>query len=198
MKSSNFIRGVWVSLLFFGFQVGVQASPMTLDLEHTRVTFKVAHLVVSTVSGNFTSFGGGGDFDQKKPENLKIDAYVDVGSITTNNPKRDKHLKSEDFFDAQKFSKMILRTIKNKHGIKIGENKYSIPMELTIRDAKKEIPVIFEYEGKIVTDGKERHAFQLHAKIKRQDFGIVFNNLADDVPLVGDKVDIDVVGEAYR
>jgi polyisoprenoid-binding protein YceI len=74
-----------------------------LDPTHSAVTFGVRHLMVSTVHGRFGSVQGTLSFDPKKPELTEISASVDVNSIDTNDAKRDAHLKSADFFDAEKY-----------------------------------------------------------------------------------------------
>ncbi len=100
-----------VAVMLMSVSSVVWGADYTVDKDHSRVGFSVRHLV-GHVSGNFRDFSGTFKFDPKKVGASLADFTIDVGSINTDNEKRDAHLKSPDFFDAAKFQKMTFVTKK--------------------------------------------------------------------------------------
>ncbi len=147
------------------------------DKAHTTVGFSVTHLVITDVEGKFKKFGGkvitnGDDF-----ENAQVEFWADVNSISTENKKRDKHLKSDDFFNAEKFPKL---TFKSKSFKKVGENKYKLVGDLTIRDKTKEVELDVTHNGTIKDPwGGTRAGFKIYGEINRFDFGLKWNKLME-------------------
>ena len=164
-----------------------------IDDVHTNVDFEVAHLTFSTVRGSFRKFGGEVIFDQKKKEPLKVNAWVEVNSIDTRNEKRDTHLKSADFFDAQKYSKIILKSTSIKRE---SDNKFKMLADFTLHGVTKSVSFDLEYKGTINAFEKERIAYTATTKINRKDYGVSFSHLADSVPVVGDEVTLLIAGQA--
>lgn len=171
------------------------AEPLKLDAAHSTVGFKIKHLVISTVNGRFNKFEGSAEFDEKtgKVENLKV--KIDVASIDTNEPKRDQHLRSKDFFDIEKFPEIEFigrkATYKNNKPVQIAG-------DLTIHGVTKPTTLSLEFKG-IVTDPWEtrRGAFEASGTINRKDFGLTWNKSLDaGGVMIADEVKLVIEGEA--
>ena len=173
----------------------LQAAKYAIDADHTTVSFEVAHLVVSSVEGNFKKLGGDSNFDPAAIEKAELDAWVDVASVNTDNEKRDKHLRSDDFFAAAKFPKI---TLKSKKIEKKSDKNFIMTGALSIHGVTKDVPFDCTYKGAVKAWGKDRVAFKCVGKIVRQDFGMSFGTLADATPVVGDEVEIKVTVEAIK
>lgn len=171
------------------------AGEYKLDESHTQVGFKIKHLVISTVSGRFNKFAGGFKFDPQtgKLEDLKV--AIEAASIDTNEPERDKHLKSADFFDVDKFPKLTFESKK----ISSKNNKPSqIEGDLTIHGVKKTVTLEVDYKGS-ATDpwGNESVAFEASTSVNRKDFGLKWNKSLDKGGvMIADDVKIVIEGEA--
>lgn len=173
----------------------VWANNYKLDESHTQVGFKIKHLVISTVSGRFNKFSGAFEFDPKKGEVRALNVEIDSTSIDTNEPDRDKHLKSADFFDVEKFPKL---TFVSKKTTTKGNKPAKIEGDLTIHGIKKPVTLNVEYLG-TTTDpwGNERIAFEASTQVNRKDFGLKWNkNLDAGGVMIADDVKIIIDGEA--
>lgn len=168
-----------------------------VDQSHTSVTFGVRHMMVSTVRGHFQKVSGTVSWDPQNPEASSANLVVDIASIDTREPKRDEHLRSADFFDAEKFPTMTFRSTKvTKKG-----DDYELAGKLTIKDVTK--PVTFT-----VTDVTGEHAdpwgglrmgASAKTKIKRSDFGMTWNAALEAGGIVvGDEVKIELEVELQR
>ncbi len=113
-----------------------QKTGWTLDKAHSSVGFSVKHMVVSEVTGNFKEFDVSFTSTKSDFTDASVDATIKVASINTDNEKRDGHLKTDDFFNAEKFP---LITFKSTSFEKVGDNKYKITGDLTIRDITKKV-----------------------------------------------------------
>ena len=107
-----------------------------IDPTHSEVQFKITHLVISTVTGNFNSYEGHIETDGQNFEGSSARFEADVDSISTNNEDRDEHLKGEDFFDANNNPKL---TFKSTSFEKVSDSEYKLTGELTMRDTTKEV-----------------------------------------------------------
>ena len=175
--------------------VSARAESYKLDESHTTIGFKVKHLVISTVTGRFNKFEGSGSFDEKSKTLKDLKATIQVASIDTNEPDRDKHLKSADFFNADKFP-TITAEIKTASFSKGDES--TLKLKLKIRDVTKDIDFATKFLG-TVTDpwGNKRLAFEGRGKINRKDFGVSWNKTLDKRGvMVDDMVEIFIEGEA--
>lgn len=173
----------------------VWAGTYKLDESHTQVGFKIKHLVISTVSGRFNKFAGNFEFDLKKGEIKGLNVDIEASSIDTNEPDRDKHLKSPDFFDVEKFPKLTF--VAKKTVTK--ENKPSkIEGELTIHGIKKAVTLDVDYKGSTIDPwGNERIAFEATTQVNRKDYGLKWNkNLDKGGVMIADDVKILIEGEA--
>ncbi len=145
-------------------------STYKIDPAHSEITFKVKHLMITNVTGSFTKFDATLESDKEDFSDAKISFDADVASITTNNEQRDTHLKSEDFFAAEKFPKL---SFVSTSFTKKGEDAYKLTGDLTIRDTTKTVELDVEYGG-TVTDpwGQVKAGFEINGKINRKEFGL--------------------------
>lgn len=160
-----------------------------IDPAHTQVIFKVKHFGISTVSGRFDSFEGSYVFDNDDLNRSSVNAKIDATSINTNNEKRDNHLKSPDFLNAEKHSEILFvsREIKDVDS----DGEFVILGDLTINGVTKPVELEAELGGVVEKDpwGNKRSAFTATGEINRKDFGIQYNKLMDTGGLVvGDEV----------
>ena len=161
----------------------------TIDPSHSEIQFKVRHLMVSYVTGQFTQFNAtvetiGDDFTT-----AKVKFTADVNSISTNNEQRDAHLKNNDFFDAENHPELKFESEKIE---KISDDEYTVEGILTIRGISKKVALSAEYGG-IMTDpwGNRRTGFTITGKINRKDFGVSFGMVSETGGvLLGDDVKI--------
>jgi polyisoprenoid-binding protein YceI len=143
----------------------------TLDPTHSEITFKVKHLMISNVKGEFQKFDIIVDGDDITK--AQIDVNIDAASINTNSPDRDTHLKSADFFDAEKYPTL---NFKGKGLTPVSGDEYTITGDLTMRGVTK--PVTFNVElGGTSKDpwGNEKQGYSVEGKINRKDFGLNWN-----------------------
>jgi len=173
-----------------------QASTWNIDSAHTRAGFSVKHLVISDVKGEFTKTTGKAVLDEKDLAKSTVEASIAVASVDTREPKRDGHLKSADFFDAEKFPLITFKSTKVEPA---ADGKLKVEGNLTIRGTTK--PVTLDGElTKTITDpwGNERRGFSATTKVNRRDFGVSWGGVSDASPVVGDEVRIDIQAELVK
>ena len=148
-----------------------------IDPTHSEIQFKVKHLVISTVTGSFKSFRGSIETTGETFENANINFEADVDSIDTNNTDRDTHLKSDDFFNAEKFPKLSFKSSSFK---KVDDDAYELSGELTIRDVTKTVTLNAKYGG-TVTDpyGQTKAGFEITGKLNRKEFNLTWNAVTE-------------------
>ena len=144
-----------------------------LDPTHSELLFKVKHLMITNVKGEFRSFNAsleslGDDFSK-----ATVSATVDADSIFTNNTDRDNHLKSADFFDVENHKAL---TFEGTSFTKLDEDNYQLKGNLTIKDVTKEISLDVEFGG-LAKDpwGNEKAGFSISGKFNRKDWGLNWN-----------------------
>jgi len=175
-----------IQKLTLSFALGLSSlfgADFIVDPTHSSIDFKVRHMMVSNTKGSFSDFLGTFSYDNKSRRLLALDGVVKIASVDTKDTKRDKHLRSAEFFDAQNFPTMHMQFIK--------QNKDRVAVDLTIKDVTKR--VIFEMEdaSDIVKDpwGGRRAGFALRGKINRQDFNMKFSELMETgAVMVGNEV----------
>lgn len=169
----------------------------TVDRAHSNVEFRVKHLMISTVRGNFRDFEASLRIDQEHPENSSVTASIDVASIDTNEEGRDAHLRSDDFFNAERFPKITFqsRKVESPDG-----SRFTMTGDLTIRDVTRPVTLEGALEGRIVDPrGNERAAFSATAEISRKEFGVRWNQVLETGGVtVSDKVQIILYIEAIK
>lgn len=152
-------------------------SQYQLDPMHSEVSFKVRHLMISTVSGSFSKFNAGFTSDKEDFSDAIINFEAEIDSISTNNSQRDEHLKSADFFDAANHPKLTFSSTAFKH---ISGNNYELHGNLNMRGTVHPIVLHVEYSGKM-TDfyGNEKHGFEINGKINRKEFGLTWDAVTE-------------------
>jgi polyisoprenoid-binding protein YceI len=171
------------------------ASTVTVwdvDPAHSHAQFKVRHLMISNVKGEFTKLSGSARIDSGDITRSSIEASIDVTSISTRDPQRDGHLKSPDFFDVEKYSTITFRSTQISRN---PDGGIEATGDLTIHGVTK--PVVFEVDGPTPETkdpwGNTRIGVEATTSIDRKDFGLTWNsNLETGGVLVGDKVAITV------
>jgi polyisoprenoid-binding protein YceI len=152
-------------------------STYKIDPAHSEITFKVKHLMITNVTGSFTKFDATMESEAADFSDAKISFEADVDSITTHNEQRDGHLKSDDFFAADKFPKL---SFVSKSFTKKSDDQYKLTGDLTIRDTTKTIDLDVELGG-AVTDpyGQQKAGFEVNGKINRKDYGLTWGAVTE-------------------
>lgn len=165
-----------------------------IDPMHSKVSFEIPHLVISTVEGSFKEFDGSVQLDENFQKS-SVKAKVTMASIDTGFGKRDDHLKSADFFDVAKYPLMQFQST----AIKGQPQSFQMVGDLTIRGIKRKVTFEGQYLG-AVTDGygQRKVAFQAKTRINRKDFGLTWNQAVEVGPVVGDEVTIELRVQAAR
>lgn len=160
----------------------------SIDVAHSKVGFEIPHLVISSVDGRFTSFAGEVTLD-KEFKKSKVETTVEVKSIDTGVTKRDDHLRSADFFDAEKFPQMSFKSTK----IEGSEKSFKLTGDLKIRDVTKQVTFNGKFLGSVKDgSGNQKVAFQATTEINRKDFGLKWSAMVEAGPMVGDKLTIEL------
>ena len=169
----------------------------SVDPTHTQVAFAVRHLMIATVRGSFKDVQGTVRIDAADPSRAAVDVRVNIGSIDTREPQRDAHLKSADFFDAERFPVMTFRGGRLTGGI---DGNFKLAGDLTIRDVTREVVFDVTPEGRGMDPwGNERAGFSATAKISRGEFGLKWNQaLETGGVVVGDEVRISIDVELVK
>jgi len=159
----------------------------SIDPMHSEVQFKVKHLVISTVTGFFKSFEGSLETASEDFSNAKISFSLDIDSIDTNQSQRDAHLKSADFFDAEKFPKITFNSTSFE---KTGDEEYSLVGDLEIKGVKKSVTLAAEYGGSTADFyGNTKAGFEVSGKISRKEFGLTWEGVTEaGSVVVGDDI----------
>ena len=162
-----------------------------IDASHSTIEFSVKHMMIATVRGRFTTFDGALVLDEQNPERSVVEGSVQAASIDTNDPKRDAHLRSPDFFDVEKFPLMSYRA---KSIRRVQGNDFKVAGDMTIKNATREVTFDVTYEGDNKDPwGGRRRAFTAHTSLARKDFDLTWNvALETGGWLVGDQVKINV------
>lgn len=181
------LRPVLASLALLVVASAAFAAPakFTIDKSHTEIGFDVRHFFTK-VHGRFNDFQGTILFDEKDPSAISVEASAVAASISTDNERRDGHLRSADFFDVEKYPTV---TFKSTKVTPAGKNKYKIAGDFTMRGVTK--PVVFDAEflGSGNVGRGTKAGFSATATINRKDFGILWNKTLDNGGvMLGDEV----------
>lgn len=143
-----------------------------IDPTHSEVSFKVKHMMISTVTGHFESFSGTVETEDEQFTDANVEFTIDVDSINTKNADRDGHLKSEDFFAADQHPKIAFKSKSFDGSNLVGD--------LTIRDITKEVALDVDFNGVAVDPyGQTKAGFEVEGKINRKDFGLSWNAVTE-------------------
>ena len=169
----------------------------TIDAAHTEVNFAVRHMMISNVRGQFQKFSGTIDFDETNPANTTVAVQIDVASLNTRDEKRDAHLKSPDFFDAEQYPHITFQStrvdVKDKtHAMLYGD--------LVIRNLPHEVALDVEFNGLAKSPwGTTNAGFTAKAQIKRKNWGLTWNvALETGGWLVGDDIQLSIELEIVK
>lgn len=166
------------------------AIKWTVDPTHSDVEFKVKHLVISTVTGKFTSFNGTLESESETDfSGAKVEFSIDADSVDTSMKDRDGHLKSADFFDAEKYPEL---TFKSTSFTKKSGDDYILVGDITIKDVTKEISFDVELGGTAEDAyGNFKAGFEASSKISRKAFGLTWSAVTEaGSVVVGDDIKI--------
>jgi polyisoprenoid-binding protein YceI len=168
-----------------------------IDSAHSEIGFSVRHMMISTVRGRFEKFSGTINFDEAAPANTTVDVQIEAASVNTKEAQRDGHLKSPDFFDAEKYPYM---TFKSKQVKVVDRQHAKLTGDLTIRDVTKEAVLDVEYAGQAKSPwGTTSAGFSAQTKINREDWGLTYNQaLETGGVLVGKDINISIEVEIVR
>jgi polyisoprenoid-binding protein YceI len=170
-----------------------QAGSYAVDPVHSYIGFRVTHLGIAKVRGQFNEFAGKVEFDPADPGSFKAQATIRVASLDTANEMRDKHVKGEDFFDAAKFPEITFVTQKvEKRG-----DQWVLVGTFTLRGVSKDLRLPLTVEGPAVgPQDRKRIGFSTTAKVNRRDFGVGSDKASDK--LVGNEVELNIDLEAVE
>ncbi len=168
--------------------VFAQNSTWTIDKVHSKIGFSVSHMVVSETEGVFKDYTG--TVISKSPDfnGAEVTFTAKVASIDTDNERRDNHLRSPDFFDAEKFPEITFKGNLVKEG-----NRYKLKGDFTMKGVTKKVEFDVVYGGTIDTGRGVKAGFKVTGVINRQDYGVAWaNKLASGEMVVGDLVTLNI------
>ncbi|MDQ6771429.1 MAG: YceI family protein [Candidatus Dormibacteraeota bacterium] len=166
-----------------------------IDPAHTNVGFSAKHMAITTVRGHFGEVTGWFEADRSDPSTLKGEVTIKVESITTNQPQRDGHLRSPDFFDAATYPSLVFRPTSAE---KRGEDTYTVTGDLTIRDVTKPITLQVSFEGEAAdfqNPDAKRVGVEATGQLDRMEYGLNWDGLAGAIPLAGHTIKLQVEAE---
>ncbi len=167
----------------------------SIDPVHSSVGFKVKHLF-SFVEGRFNDIHGTITGDPAKPESGQVSVEIKAASIDTHEPKRDAHLRSPDFFDADKFPAL---TFTSKSVKLTGKDTADVTGDLTMHGVTKEVVLKTQFVGKGPGQDKKIHTgWEAKTDLKRSDYGLTWSKLVEGTQVVGDAISIDLQIDAVQ
>jgi len=184
MKRFMFVLGFLVSAV----PLFAQTAGWKLDRAHSGMSFSIKHMVISEVTGNFKDYDIAVTSSKDDFSDLAVTATIKVASINTENERRDKHLKSDDFFNAEKFPeiKFVSTSVE-----KAGEKNFKINGDLTIRDVTKKVTFDAVYNGSLKTQRGTLAAWKATTAINRFDYNLKWSRAIEIGGLVvGETVNI--------
>ena len=195
------MRTLFIALI--GLLVTVSSAPAAatswkIDPDHAQVGFKVRHLMVSNVRGNFDKVAGTVQIDEADISRSTVNVTIDTSSVNTGIARRDEHLRSADFFDVARFPTM---TFVSRKVAKAGPGNLQVTGDLTIHGVTR--PVVLNVDGPTaeIKDpwGMTRRGVSAGARIDRKDFGLVWNKVLEAGGVaVGDDVEIHLEVELIK
>ena len=174
------------------------AATWNIDPDHSNVGFKVRHLMVSNVKGNFEKHSGVLELNEKDITKSRVSVTIDTASVNTSVAKRDEHLRSADFFDVAKYPTM---TFNSRKVAKAGNGKLKVTGDLTLHGITRQVVLNVEGPAKESKDpwGNLRTGVNAGTKINRKDFGLVYNAALETGGVaVGEEIDISLEIEMIK
>jgi polyisoprenoid-binding protein YceI len=148
-----------------------------IDPAHSSMEFAVRHLMITTVKGRFTDVQGAVVLDDANPAGARVDVTVGVASIDTREPQRDAHLRSDDFFEAEKYPTLTFRST----GVRdVSDERFKLAGDLTLHGVTRQVVLDVTFEGRTQDPwGGQRAGYSATTKIKRSDYGLTWNQLLE-------------------
>ena len=153
-----------------------RANSWSVDHAHSKIGFKVRHLGISNVRGDFRDYDVSISMTDGDVSKLSASATIQTTSVFTNNDRRDNHLRSPDFFSAEAFPAM---TFQRKEVRAVDGNTFELVGDLTIRDVTTEVVLDAEFLGTATMGDQERAGFEASTEINRMDYGLAWNRLTE-------------------
>jgi polyisoprenoid-binding protein YceI len=168
-----------------------------IDPTHSEIRFRVKHMMISTVTGQFNKFTASVETEGEDFSTAKVNFTAEINSISTNNEQRDGHLQAGDFFDAQNHPQLVFESDKME---KINNESYKLHGTLTMRGVSKKVILDAEFGGTTVDPwGNTRVGFSINGKINRKDYGVNFSMVSETGGiLLGEEVKIQVDSEFVK
>lgn len=185
------LRTLALTAMLVGAPALAGAAEWSIDPAHSTASFTVKHMMVSTVRGEFGKMTGTASWSKPDYSDAHVDVTIDASTIDTREPKRDAHLRSADFLNAEKHPNLVFKSTKIEAK---GGDKFLLTGTLTIRDVTKPVTIEVEHLGKVKDPwGQQKVLFSGKLTIQREEFGATWNQaLEAGGVLVGKNVDIDI------
>jgi polyisoprenoid-binding protein YceI len=165
-----------------------------VDPRHSEASFQVRHMMVAKVRGRFTEFTGEIQVDPAKPETGAVQFTIQAKSVNTGVDQRDNHLRSDAFFDVEKFPEI---TFKSEKIVAKGPDDFEVTGPFTMHGVTKQVTLPVKMTGKIADRRGDRYGFEVTTVLNRKDYGINYNKVLDNGGVqVGDEVTVDINLEA--
>jgi polyisoprenoid-binding protein YceI len=181
------------ALLLTGVSAFAQSSSWTIDKNHSQVNFGISHMTVSTVRGSISGVTGTVVWDDKDPTKSSVEATIDTTTVTTNNEARDKHLKSPDFFNVEKYPTMTFKST----SVTGASGNLKVTGDLTLNGVTKSVTL--DVDGPTAPakgmGGKMVTGFSATGKLKRSDFNFGSEKFS---AVIGDEVKFTIDVEAGK
>jgi len=176
-------------------ETAIPTGSWSLDKAHTKLGFAVKHMGVSTVRGEFKEFDG--SFEVDESGEIRARGVVKAASVDTNQPQRDEHLRSADFFDVENYPEI---TFESTSFERVDDENYRVRGNLTIHGVTREVELNAEHGGVDVgMQDEHRTGFEVTGQLSRKDFGMKFNAaLGSGNAVVADKVKLTLDVEATK
>ena len=154
----------------------------TIDPVHSEILFKVRHMMITNVTGTFDRFEARMNSSEADFSDAEISFEAEVASVNTRNEQRDQHLRSNDFFDSEKFPKI---TFQSKSFKKVADAKYQMVGDFTLKGITKEVLLDVNFTGVVLDPwGQVKSGFEMETVLKRADFGLNWNAQSEDGSVV--------------
>ena len=185
------MKKISLSIVFLLLAVTTFSQTWVSDPAHSRLGFSITHLVISHVTGNFKQFEIKAITSKPDYSDVRVEVTAQIASINTDVEQRDTHLKSADFFDAQKYSTLVFKSTSFK---KVIGNDYKLTGVLTMHGITKVVVLDVTFEGKVKNEmnKKDIAVFTIKGVLKRSDFSI---GTKFPAAMVGDDVTINATAE---
>ncbi|HEV8414056.1 MAG TPA: YceI family protein [Bryobacteraceae bacterium] len=167
-----------------------------IDPKHSAARFKVRHMMIANVGGEFNTVSGTVDFDQAKPDQARVDASIDANSLHLGDPQRDAHVKGADFFDVAQFPTITFKSSK----VAAAGSGYKVTGDLTLHGVTKPVTLTVDAVSPEVTDpwNLQRRGLSATATFNRKDFGMAWNAPAGGGVMLSENVEITLDIEMTR